>query len=282
MRSIISLMGVNPADDKLHRFETSWLFSPFVLAILRGLISLYCFVTFIVMFAWQGTHGDNLSSRRSFSYFTNLTFWGVAFYFLVASIHTFLYARTGRSVLFDKWPRWLRALHSLFYSTVTCFPFVVLIVYWALLYTGPWYPVQFDAWTNISQHAMPPFFSLFEIIFSTAPPPPPLHIAFLILILALYVGLAYITYATQGFYVYSFLDPGEGGKDRGLVAAYAFGVLAGLIVIFGVVWLLSWLRVRLVSSKRIKFATKGGDVEVWDARRGGLDEDIEINLAERK
>lgn len=149
MRSFYSLMGADPAHDRLHHFETSWLFKPVILGIIRAVISFYAFFTTFFIFGWQGTRGDNRSSRRSFSYFTNLTFWGIAFYFLFAALHTLLYARTGRSVLLEKWPRPFRVLHSLFYTTMTNFPFIVLIIYWAFLYENPWFPVVFNAWTNV-------------------------------------------------------------------------------------------------------------------------------------
>ena len=57
--------------------------------------------------------------------------------------------------------------------------------------------------------------------------------------------------ATAGFYVYTFLDPSKGS---GKVAGYCFGILAGAIVVFGVVWCLIWAR-------------------GWLARRLGLDHD---------
>jgi len=144
-----SLMGADPAHDSLHHFETSWIFPSYVLASIRAIASLYAFVTIFFIFGWRGSHGDDLGNRRSFSYFTNLSYWGIAFYFLIAAIHTFLYARTARSVLLDKWPRFLRALHSLFYTTIVTFPFLVTIVYWAVLYDGHWFPITFDAWSNV-------------------------------------------------------------------------------------------------------------------------------------
>ncbi|PGH23293.1 hypothetical protein AJ80_02709 [Polytolypa hystricis UAMH7299] len=262
MPSFNSLMGANPAHDSQHHFETSWLFRPTILAAIRALLSLYAFTTIFFIFGWNGTHDNAQSSRRSFSYFTHLSYWGVAFYFLFAALHTFLYARTGRSVLLDKWPRSLRALHSLLYSTATVFPFLVMIVYWALLYDGTWFPETFSAWTNISQHLLQAVFALFEIIFPATPTPPLLHIPFLIFILLLYLSLAYLTHATQGFYSYSFLNPGEDGEHSARVAGYAFGILAAVLVIFAVVWVLVWGRERLVGKGRVKWAEK-------DERRGG-------------
>jgi hypothetical protein len=43
-------------------------------------------------------------------------------------------------------------------------------------------------------------FALFEVLFTRAGPMPWTHIPFLILLLGGYLGVAYITYATQGFY----------------------------------------------------------------------------------
>lgn len=118
-----TLFGADPSLDSLHRFETSWLLPPAVLAGLRGLIALYIFTTIIVIWAWDGTHGDRVAIGQSFSYFTWLTYWGLGFYQLFAAIHTACYARTGRSVLLDRWPRAFRVLHGLLYTTITTFRF---------------------------------------------------------------------------------------------------------------------------------------------------------------
>jgi hypothetical protein len=48
---------------------------------------------------------------------------------------------------------------------------------------------------------------------------------------ACYLGVAYITKATQGFYVYSFLNPSKGP----ILAAYIVGILVGSIVVFVIV-----------------------------------------------
>lgn len=142
-------MGADVSEDKRFAYETSWLFSPLIFGILRAVISLYAFFTIFFIFGWHGTHGDNRANGASFSYFTNLSYWGIAFYFLVAAVHTLLYNATGRSVLFEKLPRFFRALHGLFYTTITNFPFLVVIVYWAVLFDGDWYAEVFDGWTNV-------------------------------------------------------------------------------------------------------------------------------------
>ncbi|KAJ5390828.1 uncharacterized protein N7496_001896 [Penicillium cataractarum] len=247
--SCLSLFGAEPNTDALHRFETSWLLSPTILAGLRGLIALYIFTTIIVIWAWYGTHDDRIAIGQSFSYFTWLTYWGLGFYHLFAAIHTACYARTGRSVLFDRWPRACRALHGLLYATITTFPFLVTIVFWGILFKPPFYKETFPGWSNISQHGLNSLYALLEIILPTTAPHPWMAIPVLILLLAFYLCVAYITVHTEGFYTYSFLDPGSHGQKSGLVAGYCFGILAAIIIIFLISWSLIRLRVYLTAGK---------------------------------
>ncbi len=176
-----------------------------------------------------------------------LTYWGLGFYFLFAAIHTGTYAfsKSGRSLI-DTFPRPLQAAHSAYYTSITTLPFIVTVVYWGILFDGHWFPTQFDAWTNVSEHAMNSGFALFEIIVPRTPTPPPVHMLWLILILALYLSLAYVTKATRGFYTYGFLNP---EKNHGKVAAYVFGIAVAAIVVYGIVWCLIRLRIFLTEGR---------------------------------
>ncbi|KAJ6105525.1 hypothetical protein N7512_009042 [Penicillium capsulatum] len=245
-----TLFGVEPHRDSLHHYETSWLLHPTILAALRALISLYIFTSIVVIWAWNGTHGNRSAIGQSFSYFTWLTYWGLGFYFLVSAVHTWVYARTGRSML-DRWPRVCRVLHALLYTTITTYPFLVTIVFWAILFSPPFYSDVFRGWSNISQHGINSFYALLEIVFPATPPHPFLALPVLIFLLLLYLCVAYITVHTQGFYTYSFLDPGDHGQKSGLVTGYCFGILAGICVLFLVSWGLIWLR-RWATGGRVK------------------------------
>jgi len=129
------------------------------------------------------------------------------------------------------------------------YPIIVTIVYWVLLSSYDTFHPRFNAWSNISQHALNTVFVLFEILFTHCGPSPWSHLLFLILFLAGYLGVAYITHATEGFYTYSFLNP---HKEHGLLAAYIVGIGVGECIVFSVVWGLCFLRERL--SPRSKFA----------------------------
>jgi hypothetical protein len=110
--------------DPTYRFATSWILSPALLFCIRALLSLYAFATLFTIFGWNGTHGNSEQSRRSFSYFTNLTYWGLAFYYAFAAVHTGSYWLTGKPFL-ARWPKALQIAHSMFYSTVVIYPFIV-------------------------------------------------------------------------------------------------------------------------------------------------------------
>jgi len=243
-----------------------------ILFFFRGFFSLYVFTAKIFMLAydcaWAVTHCE--ASRASFSYFTSLTYWGLGFYFLAAAIHTFTYARSGVPLL-DRAPlsvrRLLQALHSLLYTTIVVYPFIVTIVYWGILYSGHWFDLEIDAWSNISEHMLNSVLALFEIVVPRTDPPPLIHMIWIVFILALYLALAYVTHATKGFYTYSFLDPAKGG----IVAAYCFGIAVGGIIVFGVVWGLIRLRKWLTEEKlgrRGKFSSPPPQFEVQSA--GGV------------
>jgi hypothetical protein len=88
----------------------------------------------------------------------------------------------------------------------------------------------------------------------------------LIILLLLYLGLAYLTHATQGFYVYNFLNPDTGA---GRVTGYCFGIFAAIVVIFFVVWGLIWTRRRFTrQGKRSR-----RDID----RTSSVDTDVELS-----
>lgn len=164
----------------------------------------------------------------------------------------------GGTPLLNRLPRPLQALHYLFFSTITTFPLLVTIVYWAVLYDGD-FSTRFELWTNVSQHGLNSLFALFEIACTRINLAPWMHLPFLIVLLGAYLGLAYVTHATRGVYVYNFLNPeakqldaqGEnvGGVGK-LVGAYCVGIAVGIILLFCVVKGLIWVR-KWVTEKKM-------------------------------
>lgn len=143
-----SIFGAPQPFDPTHRHTTSWILPPLLLAIIRVVLSIYTFTTIFFVLGWDGVHHRHDLDRHYFSYFTDLTYWGIAFYFLFSSLHTFKYALTGVSWL-QNWPVTLQVAHGVFYMTIVTFPILVTAVFWALLYSGAWFPNEFEGWSNV-------------------------------------------------------------------------------------------------------------------------------------
>jgi hypothetical protein len=76
------------------------------------------------------------------------------------------------------------------------------------------------------------------------------------------LGVAYITHATQGIYVYSFLNPSKGA----ILAGYICGIFAGCMVIFAIVWMIKWGLKRTTHAK-----TRDGWRERYEMRDNSLE-----------
>lgn len=131
-------------------------------------------------------------------------------------------------------------------------------------------------------------FALFEIIFTRINPAPWIHLLWLVIILILYLGLAYITYATKHYFVYSFLNfnpPNNvidsatgkttniGGVGKGAVVGYVFGIAVAICLIFclvrGLVWARKWVTEKKLGMRGKFFAGRemgAGDVELETQR----------------
>ncbi|KAI6032711.1 hypothetical protein F5J12DRAFT_796039 [Pisolithus orientalis] len=247
---------------------------PLVLGAVRGLLALYTLITAVVIL---GLDSAVYNSGPSYlSYFTSLSYIGLCAYFWASSVQTIAFARAVRNLRsvqddtdagnrgqkkterdlrvehvdterriyypLQKWPRPLQLMHVLLYTSIVVYPIIVTIVFWALLSSPQTLMGTYNAWANISRHILNSAFAVFEITCTNVPPLPWSHIGPVFIVIALYLGVAYITRATQGFYTYSFLDP---GSHPGRVAAYIFGIAVGYCIVFAVVKGIITLRCRL-------------------------------------
>ncbi|KAI9567861.1 hypothetical protein HD554DRAFT_843006 [Boletus coccyginus] len=248
--------GVPSPFDPTFHYVTSPVFSPVVLGALRLLVAVYTLITTIVTLARYSNPDSYLC------YFTDLTYIGLVAYFWASGVQTIAFVLRGRkSYPLQAWPRFLQLLHVLLHSTVVVFPFIVTAVFWSLLASSATFATPYSTWTNISQHALNSVFALFEILLTHGGPGPWAHLLPLIVILACYLGVAYITYATQGFYTYSFLDP---SKEGSLLAAYIVGIAVGCCVVFSIVKGVCLLRRRIsIRYGRFEDRTYPEDIGEW-------------------
>ncbi|KPI42714.1 uncharacterized protein AB675_2080 [Cyphellophora attinorum] len=255
MLNIYHLLGVPASGFNSKPFVTSWLLPQYPLALIRLIISVYIVTSISYSYAYFAKHKVTFhlqdiglkpvtfqvgaeGIRQSFSYFTYESYWSQAFYFFFAALHTFDSARKGNAFL-DYWPRPLQAMHSVFYSCVTAFPFLVSAVYWASMYAGPWFDHDFDRWSALSIHGLNSVFALFEVIVTRTKPQPWAHLGILLLIMSLYLGVAYITKYTENIYLYLWLDPNNGIPQ---LIAHVVGYAMTIVVIFNVVRGAIWFR----------------------------------------
>lgn len=233
--------------DSSHTFVSSHFVSPLVLASIRTLLCVYSFTTIITCYTYLAHKTATVSLKdvnigsytiqqgsaaigQSFSFFTYLTFWCLGFYFLFASVHTFMYAFKTRSYLHNTFPRPLQLAHSLYYSTITTFPFLVTVVFWGTMNSG-WPAGRFEQWINISVHGLNSVFAIVEIILPATQPQPWNHLSIVLAVLSAYLGLAYLTRETQGFYVYEWMNPAHGNASIVLhIAGYAGAMVLSFIL----------------------------------------------------
>ncbi|KAF5346888.1 hypothetical protein D9756_010598 [Leucocoprinus leucothites] len=266
--------------DPEARYVTSYLCSPAVLGFIRLLLGLYSLVTNLVVLIWTGVHSGLAGTY--FSYFTHLSYIGVTAWLWASGVQSVMFANAIKSSGDDaryplqSWPRPLQYLHEFLFSTIATFPIIVTIVYWVLLATSDSFSDTFTAWSNISQHVMNTLFVLFELIFTNLLPLTWIQLPATIVLLGLYLGVAYVTQSTQGFYrefpssypgylishqhlpspirttvaislAYAFLDPQEQGP---LLAGYILGIAAGQIIVLILVRYAIMLRICVVGKKR--------------------------------
>jgi len=96
-------------------------------------------------------------------------------------------------------------------------------------------------------HLLNSVFALFEILLTNTPASAWILLPPGLLLLIGYVGVVYVTFATQGFYAYSFMNPnGHPGK----LALYIGGIGVAECIIFAAVHGLVLLRQRAVTRLR--------------------------------
>ncbi|KAJ3515977.1 hypothetical protein NMY22_g14313 [Coprinellus aureogranulatus] len=276
---------LSPSFDPEFKLVTSPLFESHTLAYIRLAFATLTTAILIFCIAFQAAVLHN--AQRFLSFFTNLSYFGLCGYFWVSGIHTFKYSRSKYrnrkpGYPLQKWPKVWQNLHLLLYTTVVTFPFIVTIVYWVLIAPSDApFSDFFDGFSNITKHILNSVFALFELLLSNVGPHPWLNLLWTILILGAYVGVAYITFATQGFYPYSFLDPENGIKPLLLSIA---GITVGQLVVFTLTWGIIKARQRVVFLSRGRRPNFNGRkrvlVPLGTATRFGRQEASRINRSD--
>ncbi|KAK9416245.1 putative FAR-17a/AIG1-like protein [Seiridium unicorne] len=245
MFNIWFLSGVTAPFDSSNRLITSAFMPPLVLGLIRLTFAVYgvagIFIKLII--------AKDESAGASFSYFSNITYWGITFYLLFSSFHGLAYALRGVYPL-AQWPKFLQALHLLLYSTIVNYPFIVTIVFWSLQYGPEKLASPYLAWSNISRHALNALVSVLEVILPRTEPMPWVHAPLLVLMLGGYCAIVYITEANEGFYTYGFMNPTKQGPGK--VAGMIVGIGVGSVFLFAIIRLVIMIRCRLTEKDQAR------------------------------
>jgi len=177
MSKFYRLFQITQPFDATNRFQTSYVLAPAALACVRLLISVYIFTTNIYRLARARAAGNTSEIEQHWSYFTNLTYWSMGFYFLFAGFHGLVYSRRGLAPL-QTWPRMLQLLHGVLWTTMSSYSLVVYvrtrfgsppfmadtmpprtIVYWALLADAASFASTYTSWSNVRLHLPSPGFA---------------------------------------------------------------------------------------------------------------------------
>ncbi|KAJ7184732.1 hypothetical protein C8R46DRAFT_1064935, partial [Mycena filopes] len=277
MQSLSALLQLAPFDPQ-HNLVTSPFFRPGVLAAIRLSVAAYTFVTLVFTIVWAIVVTKDAAGF--FSYFTHLTYCGLCAYFLASGTQTALYARRGaKAYPLQRWATPWRFLHLALLSTITVFPILVSIVFWGVIADKSTFDNRYDAWNAISVHLLNSLFALFEIFLTNTPAS-----AWILLpavglpLLGGYTCIIYITYATQGFYAYQFMDPSSGA---GKLVLHILGVTAVECVLFALVHGLVVARRRALQRFRPSSAPPTGEKANGKAQEDEW-EDVDIDIQNEK
>jgi uncharacterized membrane protein YraQ (UPF0718 family) len=122
----------SPAFDPDFNLVTSYAFKPRTLAYIRLFFALLITGILIFCIAFQAAILKN--AQKFFSFFTNLSYFGLCGYFWASGLHTLVYSRSkhqrgkGQYPL-QKWPKVLQHLHLLLYATVVTFRKLTTILF---------------------------------------------------------------------------------------------------------------------------------------------------------
>ncbi|KAJ3727218.1 hypothetical protein DFJ43DRAFT_1029006 [Lentinula guzmanii] len=247
-----SLGAPQPFDTQRDYVTSPW-FSSGILAAIRGTIALYTLTTLVVILIWEANVLHDADGY--FSYFTELTYIGICSYYWTSFVQTCGYAlcqrRSSEAIPeypLQRWPRIFQLLHIMLETTVISYPILVTVVFWALLASPSVFSTTFSAWSNLSIHVLNTVWSLFEMIGTNSPPPRWSMLPCMIIILAFYLALAYITHATQGFYPYPFLDP---STSHSLLVGYIIGIAVAACIVFALAKTIMCTRAKFASKKPV-------------------------------
>ncbi|KAJ2008014.1 hypothetical protein H4R26_000450 [Coemansia thaxteri] len=206
----------------------------------RATLFVYTLGVWIYTIVYDAQHGK---IKGHFVYFTNLAYTGLVGYLGSSTFHTLQLWRRNTSSSFTSMPATLQLLHWLLYDSVMLFATVVTVLFWSLIYKASDYTSAEQKWLTVSAHALNSCVLVDMLAGCMLFSPHWSHSLTLTIIVLLYVALAYINEAVNGWFTYDFLDY---KKHKTVVAPVVIGMFVGFILVYYAMYGLQLLLERLL------------------------------------
>ncbi|KAF9121646.1 hypothetical protein BGW39_010366 [Mortierella sp. 14UC] len=210
----------------LSRFVSSNIVDARTLLIIRAVVALHLTAVFIATLYVSARDNDFYMVPTTF---TNLSNIGLTAYYLTATYHSHSYikSKTLTSLTSQHW--FLTSALTLLYASVVVFHIVVPAIYWGMLFDPKNTMDVLNRYVDYSHHGADFACILVEMIFNRMELPWVAVLGPLVMIV-LYMFLAWVYFAARGEWLYGFLDWSKGG--------IAAGWYIGLLLIFALLFIL--------------------------------------------
>ncbi|KAI8881810.1 hypothetical protein K501DRAFT_295620 [Backusella circina FSU 941] len=238
--ALIHWLGLDQFEP--HCAVNSHFVSSRTLFLIRLPLALYTLVVLWVDVIWAIKSNE---INHFFAYFTDLTFIGLHAYMITTCIHhaKYLWSESSSSQRPSSYldqPNILNYLYVYLYHTVIVFNIQTPVIFWGLLAKEKLFEAHLspiDFWVSISVHTISLCILMIEIFFNKMI----VHSKMVLLVFGtvlLYMFLTFIIFASESWWVYSFLDWRTGPS----VIIYYVVISFFVVVLFYFQWGLHKLR----------------------------------------
>ncbi|KAI8375620.1 hypothetical protein EDC96DRAFT_571717 [Choanephora cucurbitarum] len=214
-----------------ERAMTSHFISSKTLFLIRLVFALYSLVVLWVDIIYTAQKNE---IKHFFVYFTDLTFIGLHAYLITTCIHHIKYLKSGNSKSLEsflKQPSTLNYLYVYLYHSVITYNILTPVVFWALLAKERLFEAHLssiDFWISISLHTVTLCILMIEVLLNRMLVNTKLVLLVFITLLV-YMGLVFIVFANEHWWVYPFLDWSAG---PGVIVWYLLVSLLTILCFF--------------------------------------------------
>ncbi|KAJ2600914.1 hypothetical protein H4R99_003169 [Coemansia sp. RSA 1722] len=216
------------------------------LAIIRAVFFVYTSAGWLLSVILDAKDGN---MKGHFVYFTYLCYTGLLAYLAASLVHTVQVWRRGSPTLFVRMPKVLQLMHWLLFASALLYATIVSVMFWSLIYQSSDYTSTKRKWVNASVHGTNIVIMWADMILGAmvfcSHWSHPLLLCFL---MALYLSLAYINEAVNGWFAYGFINY---KVHKALEIPIILGILVGTAVIYYLLYGLQLLLDRVLPPKHI-------------------------------